>query len=215
MAGNAYNSTVPPVFGTLPSLAFLYLTDSFISGDLSYMVGMPAIREHWIDTNPGLGGPLPVAISTLGTLESLSLSSCSFSGTIPPEFGNFGAAMKQMWLYDNDLTGAIPSQLGLLVALRLLQVEGNTFVGSMPAEVCANTVFPLPLETLGADCFDEGFTVRCCNLLCVSPRSKLHWSLRHRRALTMLLMFLLLDHRLLLMTPQRMKSAIAAPAVPF
>jgi len=160
--GNAYNSTVPSSFSSLPNLEFLYIVDGFISGDLSYMIGMPAMREHWADTNPGLGGPLPAAISTVSTLESFSITSCSFSGTIPPEFGNFGFVMKQMWMYDNDLTGTIPPELANMAALRLLQIEGNAFTGSMPAEICANTIFPKPLEDLGADCFDENFSCDCC-----------------------------------------------------
>jgi hypothetical protein len=146
----------------MPNLEFFYIVDGFISGDLSYMVGMPALREHWVDTNPGLGGQLPAAISTVSTLESFSITSCSFSGTIPSEFGNFNFVMKQMWMYDNDLTGTIPSQLGNLVALKLLQVEGNAFTGIMPPEICANTEFPRQLETLGADCFDDNFACDCC-----------------------------------------------------
>eukprot|EP00537_Pseudo-nitzschia_pungens_P006901 CAMPEP_0172378164 /NCGR_PEP_ID=MMETSP1060-20121228/69279_1 /TAXON_ID=37318 /ORGANISM="Pseudo-nitzschia pungens, Strain cf. cingulata" /LENGTH=919 /DNA_ID=CAMNT_0013105879 /DNA_START=25 /DNA_END=2784 /DNA_ORIENTATION=+ len=160
--GNAYNSTVPQAFTTMPSLQFLYMVDGFISGDLSYMIGMPSLREHWVDTNPGLGGQLPAALSTVRTLESFSLTSCGFTGTIPPEFGNWGFVMKQLWMYDNDLVGTIPTQLGSLAALRLLQVEGNNFSGAMPAEVCANTVFPRPLEVLGADCFDLAFSCDCC-----------------------------------------------------
>ena len=123
---------------------------------------MPAIREHWADSNPGLGGQLPSGLSSVETLESFSITSCSFSGTIPSEFGNFGFVMKQIWMYDNDLTGTIPSELGSMAALRLLQVEGNSLTGSMPAEVCANTVFPRPLEVLGADCFDPNFSCDCC-----------------------------------------------------
>jgi len=160
--GNAYNSTVPAAFSSMPNLEFFYIVDGFISGDLSYMVGMPALREHWVDTNPGLGGQLPAAISTVSTLESFSITSCSFSGTIPTEFGNFNFVMKQMWMYDNDLTGTIPSQLGNLVALRLLQVEGNAFTGIMPPEICVNTVFPRQLDVLGADCFDTSFSCDCC-----------------------------------------------------
>jgi len=160
--GNAYNSTVPSSFSSLPNLAFLYIVDGFISGDLSYMVGMPALREHWADTNPGLGGQIPAAISNVRTLESFSITSCSFQGTIPSELGNFGFVMKQMWMYDNDLTGTIPSELANMAALRLLQVEGNSFTGTMPVEICANTVFPNPLEELGADCFDENFSCDCC-----------------------------------------------------
>ena len=65
-------------------------------------------------------------------------------------------------MYDNELSGTIPSQLANMAALRLLQVEGNAFTGSMPDEICANAVFPKPLETLGADCFDENFSCDCC-----------------------------------------------------
>jgi hypothetical protein len=71
--------------------------------------------------------------------------------------------MQQMWLYSNQLTGAIPTELGNLRAMRILQVEGNNFVGEMPTEICANTVFPTQvIEILGADCEDEGFTCSCC-----------------------------------------------------
>ncbi|VEU39079.1 unnamed protein product [Pseudo-nitzschia multistriata] len=160
--GNAYNSTVPSAFSSMPNLQFLYIVDGFISGDLSYMIGMPSLREHWADTNPGLGGNLPAGLASVSTLESFSITSCSFSGTIPPEFGNFGFVMKQMWMYDNDLTGTIPPELARMTALRLLQLEGNAFTGSMPPEICANTVFPRPLAELGADCFDENFSCDCC-----------------------------------------------------
>lgn len=163
--GNAYNSTIPQAFSSLQSLTFLYIVDGFVSGDLSYMIGMPAMREHWVDTNPGLGGTIPAALSTISTLESFSITSCNFVGTLPPELGNFGFVMRQMWMYDNALTGTIPTQLGQLSTMRLLQLEGNAFTGAMPAEICANTVFPRPLEVLGADCFDENFSVRVVVLI--------------------------------------------------
>ena len=160
--GNAFNSTIPSVFGRLPSLEFLYLSDSFLSGDLSYMSGMSSIREHWVDTNPGLKGPIFDFIGDLTTLESWSMTFNSVTGTLPTSLGNL-VNMKQMWLYSNQLTGAIPTELGNLRDMRILQVEGNSFTGAMPATVCANTAFPTEIiETLGADCDDEGFECSCC-----------------------------------------------------
>lgn len=105
---------MPDVFSSLQSLTFLYIVDGFVSGDLSYMIGMPAMREHWVDTNPGLGGTLPNNLPSVATLESFSITSCNFQGTIPASFGNWGFTMKQMWMYDNSLTGNIPTELGLL-----------------------------------------------------------------------------------------------------
>jgi len=160
--GNAFNSTIPSVFGRLPSLGFLYLSDSFLSGDLSYMNGMTSIREHWIDTNPGLKGPIFEFIGDLTTLESWSMTFNSVTGTLPSSLGNL-SNMKQMWLYSNELTGTIPTELANNRDLRILQLEGNSFTGSMPVEICANTVFPTQIiETLGADCEDDNFECSCC-----------------------------------------------------
>ena len=142
----------------------MYAADSFISGDLSYMEGMPSIFEHWVDDNPGLGGPIFPFIGDLGTLGSLSLTGNALVGNIPTQLGNL-SNMAQMWLYDNLLTGAIPTELGVLRMLTLLQVEENAFVGSMPDEVCANVGFLQPLLVLGADCSDPGFEVRTKKML--------------------------------------------------
>jgi Leucine-rich repeat (LRR) protein len=160
--GNAFNSTVPSVFGRLPNLQFLYLSDAFLSGDLSYMNGMQAMREHWIDTNPGLGGSIPAFVGDVSTLESFSVTFSGLSGQMPSTLGNL-ANMQQMWLYSNALTGTIPPELGNLGLMRILQLEGNSFTGSMPAEVCANTQFPsMVIEVLGADCEDPNFECSCC-----------------------------------------------------
>ena len=64
-----------------------------------------------------------------------------------------------MWIYNNSLSVIIPSQLADLDDLRLLQIEGNAFTGSMPVEICDNTV--LDLEVLGADCYDENSSCDC------------------------------------------------------
>lgn len=168
LEGNAFNTTVPTVFGTLPNLQFLYLSDSFISGDLSYMQGMTAMREHWIDTNPGLSGPLFDYIGDITTLESLSITFSSLTGTIPSSFGNL-SRMLQMWLYSNMLTGPVPPQLGNLRTMAILQVEGNMLTGTMPPEVCANTVFPSQvLQVLGGDCEGPTFTCTCCTCCSVA-----------------------------------------------
>jgi hypothetical protein len=156
--GNAYNSSVPSVFGSLKNLEFLYISDAFISGDLSYMEGMPKIVEHWIDVNPGLTGPVFPFIGGLNTLESFSVTQNGISGELPIELGNLDN-MAQMWFYGNILTGQIPAELGDLRQMSILQLESNAFTGSMPAEVCANIGFLRPLLILGSDCNDVNFEV--------------------------------------------------------
>lgn len=163
LGGNAFNASVPTIFSSLANLQFFYISDCFISGDLSYMQGMPKIFEHWIDVNPGLRGPVYSFIGSLSTLQSFSVTQSSLTGTLPTELGLL-TGMQQMWYYANLLTGQIPTEIGNLKRMARLQVEGNTFVGSMPDTVCANTGSFGVLDVLGADCLDEGFAVSFCLL---------------------------------------------------
>lgn len=156
--GSAFNTTVPTILGILPNLEFLYISDCFLSGDLSYMEPMPSIREHWIDINPEFGGNIPDFIGSISTLESFSVTESSLTGTIPSVLANL-INMQQMWFFSNLLSGEIPTELALLRRMSRLQIEGNSFVGTMPDEICDNLGFLGPLNILGADCSDEDFDV--------------------------------------------------------
>lgn len=162
--GNAYNSSVPSVFNSLPQLEFLFISDAFISGDLSYMVGMPKMVEHWVDVNPGLRGPIPAGVGNIATLKSWSVTQGSLTGQIPSELGKL-TNMVQMWLYANALSGTIPPELALRT-LKILQLEGNSFGGSMPDSICAlRGAFPT-LTILGADCAEIGVSTIFSCLFC-------------------------------------------------
>ena len=148
---NIVNS-IPTVFGELPSLEFMYVQDTLISGDLAFMDGpgkMPVITQLWIDNNPNMGGTLPTTIGTMSTLASLSLTVNNLTGTIPSEIGQLGAInMRELWLFDNKLVGTIPTEFGNLLKMSIFQVEGNDLTGTMPSALC-NSFF---LTVLGADC---------------------------------------------------------------
>lgn len=167
--GNFFNATVPKVLGQLPELEYLYMADSAIRGDLSYMKGgMPKIAEHWIDFNPLLVGTIPTELGRLTTVKSLSLTKNGLSGSIPTHIGLL-TNLRQLWLGGNALKGRIPTDLGRLRGLDILHLEGNRLTGTMPSQVCANYdggVF-LPLDVIGADCRSlTGGSVRCACCTC-------------------------------------------------
>jgi hypothetical protein len=165
--GNYFNSSVPSVFGQLQNLEFLYIADSYISGDLSYLEGMPKIVEHWVDFNPDFAGPIYSFIGELATMKSLSLTVNRLTGTLPAELGDL-TSMEQMWFTGNELTGTVPSELGSLPVLKILQLEGNLFTGEMPQDVCDNMGFLKNLEFLGSDCEPgNDFDCSCCT--CCGP----------------------------------------------
>lgn len=166
--GNAFNEAIPSVFGQLEFLEFFYADDALITGDLSYMEGMPVIFQHWIDNNPTLGGPLYSFIGDLTTLSSLSITDNAITGTIPTELGNL-TNLRDLWLFGNNLNGKIPSEIGQIKRLLYFQVEGNNLTGDMPAEVCANNKFPSDvLLVLGADCGEVNVSSESILLCCIN-----------------------------------------------
>jgi Leucine-rich repeat (LRR) protein len=154
VTGCAFNELVPTIFSSLPNLEYLYLSDSFVSGDLSYMEGMPSIIEHWVDLNPNFGGSIPSFIGDLSTLGALSVSKSGMTGTLPTELGKL-FSMKNFWLYDNELTGTIPTEYGEgMPRIRTFRVESNDLVGTMPASICSKRTNTFPgglLKLLGGD----------------------------------------------------------------
>lgn len=160
VSGNAYNQSVPNVLGSLPNLEELFISESFVTGDLSYMQGgMPSILFHFIDFNPELGGGLPTILGSFDTLQLLSVSFNDIVGTLPPEIGNL-PDVEGLFFIGNRLTGQIPPEYSEPQALTALRVEGNEFTGIMPDEICALVGPFLRLTQLGADCDDPNFEVR-------------------------------------------------------
>jgi hypothetical protein len=152
ISGLSLSSSIPTVIGSLQNLEFFYAADSLITGDLSFMEGMSIMKQHWVDDNPGLGGPVYPFIGDIRTMISMSLTDNSLTGSIPSELGQLTNS-EAIWLFGNQLTGTVPSEIGNLRRLKIFQVEGNELTGIMPDEICANTRFPSEtLVTLGADC---------------------------------------------------------------
>lgn len=110
----------------------------------------PATVECWVDTNPSLSGTLPTFLGSLSTLGSFSVTECAFTGPIPTEIGLLSETVQRIFMYDNALTGGVPSEFGNLQKMDFLQVENNDLTIEMPSQVCVLTFGPL--EVLTADC---------------------------------------------------------------
>jgi hypothetical protein len=72
---------------------------------------------------------------------------------IQSELGELSLILR-LWLYDNQLTGAIRSELGVLTALTRLWLYANEVAGSIPASLY------LPENTPRIDCGEIECT--CC-----------------------------------------------------
>ena len=68
------------------------------------------------------------------SLESLSLTLNNLTGAIPAEIGNL-TKLTSLGLASNNLTGAIPSEIGDLTSLEQLRLNINSLSGAIPAEI--------------------------------------------------------------------------------
>jgi hypothetical protein len=83
----------------------------------------------------GCTGPIPgIAIQQLSTLQYLNLGDNQLTGAIPPELGQLGALIG-LQLSKNQLSGSIPTELGQLGALQQLALDQNQLSGRIPVEL--------------------------------------------------------------------------------
>ncbi len=92
---------------------------------------------NWIDPwdlNHPMNTWNGVAINGFGCVMHLNLYDRQINGTIPPEIGDL-YHLRNLDLFDNQLSGNIPAELGNLYNLNYLRLGRNQLSGSIPAEL--------------------------------------------------------------------------------
>lgn len=118
--------TIPPELFLLTALTTLDLGDADIGrGDLGN----------------NIIGTIPTEVGLLSLLETLDLSGNGIEGTIPSEIGmtklsdRSGNSRGGLALQRNFISGALPTELGLLSTLVQINVEDNGISGALPSEL--------------------------------------------------------------------------------
>mmetsp|Transcript_20384 Transcript_20384/g.32812 ORF Transcript_20384/g.32812 Transcript_20384/m.32812 type:complete len:121 (-) Transcript_20384:32-394(-) len=108
-----------------------------------------------------LPGTIPVELNNLTSLIVLSLGYNFFTGTIPP-LASLHQLNLAVFAY-NQLTGGVPSELGSLVSLQDLMLQGQFgesagLTGSLPPSLCdliqnqGTNIYVTCLEDFICDC---------------------------------------------------------------
>ena len=71
----------------------------------------------------------------VATTDTLDLYNQELTGSIPPEIGCL-TNLTYLHLGSNQLTGEIPSEIGNLTNLTYLNLGNNQLTGSIPPEIC-------------------------------------------------------------------------------
>ncbi|KAL3694291.1 hypothetical protein R1sor_007942 [Riccia sorocarpa] len=87
-------------------------------------------------------GPMPNTFNKLKKLEHLSMTVNNFTGSLSPSIGDATslkflefAHLTLLWLPDNRLSGEIPSCIGSLGKLEVLDLSRNSLSGSIPTGI--------------------------------------------------------------------------------
>ena len=90
-------------------------------------------NTNWLSDGP-IGNWYGVRTDSDGRVTSLALSGNNLTGAIPRELGGL-ANLVRLYVGSNQLAGAIPPELGGLANLELLELQYNQLTGGIPEEL--------------------------------------------------------------------------------
>ena len=129
----------------LASLVFLSggnaLAQGSMAGDRAALVALYNATDgaNWANNTSWLSDDAlrdwyGVSTDSNDRVLTLSLYNNQLTGTIPPELGDL-SELDTLYLDGNALTGTIPTQLGQLSSLKLLFLDNNDLTGSIPTQL--------------------------------------------------------------------------------
>ena len=137
LPNNNLTGVIPAQLGDLSRLRRLLLYGNELSGTIPPELGKLSTVTRISLSSNNLAGPLPAELGALARLDAPS-SRCLFRETTSP--GRFRQSWGdsppwRLYLYQNQLSGEIPSQLASLSRLELLRIEDNELSGAIPPDV--------------------------------------------------------------------------------
>ncbi|KAL4271693.1 hypothetical protein GQ457_13G004510 [Hibiscus cannabinus] len=140
MSVNHFSSSIPDNLGDLRNLKILNLeSNNLTSSGMSFLSSLTNCKGLEIlafDSNPLISGELPGLVGNLSSsFQRFYASGCDIRGSIPSEIGNLSRLLIIELDY-NKLTGTIPVSIGGLEELQSLFLQNNRLEGSIPSELC-------------------------------------------------------------------------------
>jgi len=140
--GQGLVGPLPASIGDLAEIQELLLAFNALSGAIPPEIGqLSKAQTIWLGNN-AFDGSIPNTLGGLDTIRELYLPECQLSGEIPtvaddgtPIWPQLGDTLTNLYLYNNQLEGAIPADLGSLSQVKELLLNGNQLSGAIPLEL--------------------------------------------------------------------------------
>ncbi|GKV35136.1 hypothetical protein SLEP1_g43445 [Rubroshorea leprosula] len=141
LAGCGFTGSIPEELGNLTELSFLALNSNNFTGRIPPSLGKLS-KLYWLDlADNQLTGSIPVSTLNSPGLDLLlkakhfHFNKNKLSGTIPPELFSSEMVLIHVLFDGNQLTGIIPSTLGLVQTLEVLRLDRNALIGTVPLNI--------------------------------------------------------------------------------
>ncbi|XP_015891139.3 leucine-rich repeat receptor protein kinase HPCA1 [Ziziphus jujuba] len=141
LVGCSFSGPIPDTIGSLEQLFFLSLNSNKFSGGIPPSIGnLPKL--NWLDmADNNLEGPIPVSNGSTSGLDMLlhtkhfHFGKNKLSGEILEKLFNSSMKLIHVLFESNNLTGKIPSTLGLVQTLEVVRFDRNNLVGKVPSNL--------------------------------------------------------------------------------
>ncbi|KAL8494475.1 hypothetical protein ACS0TY_025325 [Phlomoides rotata] len=145
---NSFQGDIPPSLSKLTNLRSLDLRMNYFNSSIPPELGLCTNLTYLALAQNSLTGILPSSLSNLTKLTNLGLSDNNLHGPIPPDVIRSWTRLTSFQVQNNNFTGEVLSEIGLLKNLSYLFLFNNSFSGTIPAEI-GNLVSLLELDLSG------------------------------------------------------------------
>ncbi|XP_054776799.1 leucine-rich repeat receptor protein kinase HPCA1-like isoform X2 [Prosopis cineraria] len=141
LVGCSFNGPIPEEIGNLQELLFLSLNSNKFVGHIPPSIGNLS-NLYWLDlADNQLEGPIPVSSSSKPGLDMLHhakhfhCGNNNLSGPIPPKLFSSEMNLIHVLFENNQLSGSIPTTLGLVQSLEVVRLDSNSLSGLVPQNI--------------------------------------------------------------------------------
>ncbi|TYH17359.1 hypothetical protein ES288_A05G186100v1 [Gossypium darwinii] len=122
-------------FSYFPNLTCLNLSSNVLSGPIPSELGSLSKLTHLNLSMNYLSGFFPLSLANLSQISLLYVGNNLISGELDPRLFSNWNRLQFLELHNNNFTGMIPSEIGLLVNLVELALSSNHFHGFVPSAI--------------------------------------------------------------------------------
>ncbi|KAL0719145.1 hypothetical protein Bca4012_068469 [Brassica carinata] len=134
LSDNRISGEIPKGIVQLRNLKQFQVYSNFLTGKLPLGFGNLTKLRYFDASKNLLEGDLS-ELKSLKNVISLGLFENRLTGVIPTEFGDF-KSLAALSLYRNKLTGKLPEKLGSWTGFRYIDVSENFLEGQIPPDMC-------------------------------------------------------------------------------